>query len=68
MSTAANHRKRSHRSEAKKAAAYSASARRMFYRTARDNQNRGFFARFKGAFRRSGERQAVRSTETGAAE
>lgn len=53
MSTATNHRRRSHRSESAKAAVYRASTRRMYYRTSRERKNRNFFARLAGAFRRS---------------
>lgn len=52
MSTAANHRKRSHRSETYKAGVYRASTRRMIYRTAREQHNRGILGRIAGLFRR----------------
>ena len=45
MSSAANHRKRSHRSETRKSGAYNTSARRALYREAREQRNRNIFGR-----------------------
>lgn len=52
MSSAANHRKRSHRSEHYKASAFNASSRRAYYRTSNDRRNRSVFSRIANLFRR----------------
>lgn len=50
MSSAANHRKRSHRSERTKASAYAASARRSYYSSAATAKRQaGFFRRVMDA-------------------
>ena len=58
MSSAANHRKRSHRSEMNKRGAFNASSRRAYIRTARDQHNRSIFSRIANLFRR----KAIRPT------
>lgn len=64
MSTAANHKKRSHRSEAYKRAAFNASSRRAYYRTAREQQNRSEFSRIASLFhRRAMKSNPVREVE-----
>lgn len=52
MSSAANHRKRSHRSEQLKNSAFNAQQRRAYYRTANDARNRSVFERIAGLFHR----------------
>ena len=52
MSSAANHRKRSHRSEMNKRGAFNASSRRAYIRTARDQRNRSVFSRIASLFHR----------------
>lgn len=66
MSSAVNHRKRSHRSEPKKDAAYRASARRMLYRTARENNNRSVFGRIAELFRRRRQMTTANRVRTSA--
>lgn len=58
MSSAANHRKRSHRSEARKGGAYSVSNRRAFYREATKQRNRSIFKRLSTLFHRKTPEQA----------
>ena len=58
MSSAANHRKRSHRSETLKGAAFRAQSRRAFYRTATDRNNRGILGRLATMFHRKAPKQA----------
>ena len=52
MSSAVNHRKRSHRSETNKRGAFNASSRRAYIRTARDQRNRSVFSRIAALFHR----------------
>lgn len=52
MSSAMNHRKRSHRSENAKSGAFTASARKTYYRQSADYQNRGIIGHLASAFRR----------------
>lgn len=52
MSSAANHRKRSHRSEFNKGSAFRAASRRAYYRTAPDRNNRSVFSRIANLFYR----------------
>lgn len=56
MSTAANHTKRSHRSEMRKRGAFNASSRRMYYREAPAARNRGILNRL---FRRKAPTQTA---------
>lgn len=57
MSSAANHRKRSHRSEQYKRSAFNASSRKAFYRTANNPRNRSVLGRLFNAFRRTAPKQ-----------
>ena len=57
MSSAANHRKRSHRSENLKAGVYNTSRRRALYREAREQHNQNVFGRLASLFRRKAMRQ-----------
>jgi len=52
MSTAANHRKRSHRSDNLKNGAFNASRHRALYRQAREQHNQNIFGRLANLFRR----------------
>lgn len=52
MSSAMNHRKRSHRSESIKAGAFNSSARKLFYQQAREYQNMSVLGRLSKMFRR----------------
>lgn len=58
MSSAANHRKRSHRSEHYKASVFNASSRRANYRAAPDRNNRSVFSRIANLFYRKALRSA----------
>lgn len=58
MSSAANHKKRSHRSEHLKNSAFNATRRRAYYRTANDARNRSVFSRIASLF----HRRAMRAT------
>jgi len=53
MSTAANHRKRSHRSDNLKNGAFNASRHRALYRQAREQHNQNIFGRLANMFRRN---------------
>ncbi len=52
MSSATNHRKRSHRSEQYKGAAFRAQTNRALYRVARDSSNRSVLSRITSMFHR----------------
>lgn len=53
MSSAVNHKRRSHRSERGKAGVYRTSTRRAIYRSYREQRNRGILSRLSGIFRRN---------------
>jgi len=59
MSSAMNHRKRSHRSESVKAGAFNASARQLYYRNTADYQNRSVLGRLTSMFRRKDPKKPV---------
>lgn len=59
MSSAMNHRKRSHRSESVKAGAFNASARQLYYRQSADYQNRSILGRLSSMFRRKAPKKAA---------
>lgn len=59
MSSAMNHRKRSHRSEQFKRGAFNASSRKAFYRTANDARNRSVLGRLFNVFRRKAPKQTA---------
>lgn len=52
MSSAVNHRKRSHRSEHLKASAFNASSRAAYYRTANSPRSNSVFGRVASLFHR----------------
>ena len=52
MSSAMNHRKRSHRSEGRKDGAFRSASRRAYYRTAADHQNAGVLRSIARIFHR----------------
>ena len=55
MSSAMNHRKRSHRSEGRKDGAFRSAHRRAYYRTAADHQNAGVLRSIARLFHRKGQ-------------
>ena len=66
MSSAMNHKKRSCYSEQRKGAAFRASSRQAFYRTAYDNNNRGLLSRISSVMRRKVPQKpaGIRASET----
>lgn len=58
MSSAINHKKRSHRSEQFKRGAFNASSRKAYYRTANDVRNRSVLGRLFNMFRRKAPKQS----------
>lgn len=68
MSTAANHRKRSHRSDNLKNDAFNASRHRALYRQAREQHNQNIFGRLANIFGRLANmfrRNATKAKKTG---
>lgn len=59
MSSAMNHRKRSHRSEQFKRGAFNAQSRRAYIRTTRDRNNRSVLGRLFNMFRRKAPKQTA---------
>ena len=53
MSSAANHKKRSRRSEAMKAGAFNAEARRVYFNASREYDNRSVLDRLRAFYRRA---------------
>lgn len=63
MSSAANHRRRSHRSEARKGGMYSVSRHRMLFREATKQRNRNIFSRLANRLANLFHRRAPKQTE-----
>lgn len=59
MSSATNHKKRSHRSEQFKRGAFNAQSRKAYYRTVNDHHNRSLFGRLASMFHRKAPKQVV---------
>ena len=59
MSSATNHRKRSHRSEQFKRGAFNAASRKAYYRTANDTRNRSVLGRLFNVFRIKAPKQSA---------
>ncbi len=64
MSSAVNHRKRSHRSEMNKNSAFRTASRRAYYRTAPDRNNRSIFSRIANLFYRKALKPSPAKEET----
>ena len=63
MSSAANHRRRSHRSEARKGGMYSVSRHRMLFREVTKQRNRNIFSRLANLFHRRAPKQTEQKGE-----
>ena len=64
MSSAMNHRKRSHRSEGRKDGAFRSASRRAYYRNAADQQNAGVLRSIARLFHRKDLFKTKKQEET----